>query len=59
MRTQLRAKGLVGNRGGGGDVFKIFFLFPICIIQNNTKSDHFSPKIKLYIHGNMKLNAKS
>ena len=53
MRTYLHAKGLVGTRGGGGyDVLKIF---PICIIQ---KSDHFSPKIKPYIHGNRKSNAK-
>ena len=32
MSTLLRAKGLVGTRGGGGDVLK-YFLFPICIIQ--------------------------
>ena len=40
MRTHLHAKGLVGTRGGGGgggnDVLKIFFLFPICIIQKVT-----------------------
>ena len=35
MRTHLRAKGLVGT-WGGGDVLKIFFLFPICIIQKVT-----------------------
>ena len=36
MRAHLRAKGLVGIRGGGGDVLKIFFLFPICIMQKAT-----------------------
>ena len=42
--------------GGGGDVLKIFFLFPIYIIQKVTI---FSPKIKPYINGNRKSNAKS
>ena len=41
---------------GGNDVFKIFVLFSY---MYNTKSDYFSPKIKPYIHGNRKLNAKS
>ena len=39
MRTHLRAKGLVGTRGGGGgggDFLKMFFIFPICIIQKVT-----------------------
>ena len=56
MRTHLRAKGLVGTRGGGGDdVLKIFFIS----YMYNTKSDHFSPKFKPYIHGNRKSKAKS
>ena len=38
--------------GGGGDFFSISFMY-------NTKSDHFSPKIKLCIYGNRKSNAKS
>ena len=41
--------------GGGGDVLKIFSLS----YMYNTKSDHFSPKIKPYIYGNTKSNAKS
>ena len=32
---------LGGGGGGGDDVLKIFFLYPICIMQKN---DHFSPK---------------
>ena len=40
---------------GGNDVLKIFFYF----LYVYTKSDHFSPKIKLYIYGNGKSNAKS
>ena len=61
MRTPLRAKGLVGTRGGGGgvgggnDVLKIFSIS----YMYNTKSDHFSPKIKPYIYANRKPNAKS
>ena len=39
---------------GGDDVLKYF-----SISYMFTKSDHFSPKIKPYIHGNRKLNAKS
>ena len=42
-------KGLIGTRGN--DVLKIF--------MDNTKSDHFSAKIKPYIYGNRKSNAKS
>ena len=55
MRTHLRAKGLVGTRGGG-EIFQKYFS-----ISNmyNTKSDHFSQKIKPYIYGNRKSNAKS
>ena len=44
-----------GGGGGGNDVLKIFFYF----YMYNTKSDHFRPKIKPYIHGNRKSNAKS
>ena len=40
---------------GGNDVLKIFSIS----YMYNTKSDHFSPKIKLYIYGNRKSNAKS
>ena len=60
MRTHLHAKGLVGTRGGGGgggDVLKKYF-FSISNMYN-TKSDHFSPKIKPHIHGNRKSSAKS
>ena len=39
---------------GGADVLKYF---PISYI-NNTKRDHFGPKIKPYIHGNSTPNAK-
>ena len=49
MRTHLRSKGLVGTRGGD-DVLKIFSIS----YMYNTKRDHFSPKIKPYIHGNRK-----
>ena len=46
MRTHFRAKVLVGTRGGGGgggnDVLKIFFLFPIFIIQKVT---NLAPKL--------------
>ena len=47
----------LGGGGGGGknDVLKIFSIS----YKYNTKSDHFSPKIKPYIHGNRKSNAKS
>ena len=47
--------GLAGGGGGeGGDVFlkKNSYIY-------NTKSDHFSPKLKPYIYGNRKSNAKS
>ena len=40
---------------GGNDVLKIFFVS----YMYNTKSNHFSPKIKPYIYGNRKSNAKS
>ena len=39
-----------------GLCFKSIFLFSY---MYNTKSDHFSPKIKMYIKGNSKSNAKS
>ena len=55
MRTHLRAKGLVGT-WGGNDVFKKYFSISY---MYNTKSDHFSPKIKPYIYGNRKSIAKS
>ena len=54
MRTHLCAKGLVGTQGG--------MMFQKCFSIShmyNTKSDHFSPKIKPYIYGNRKSNAKS
>ena len=41
--------------GGGGDVLKYFSIS----YMYNTKSDNFSPKIKPYVHGNMKSNAKA
>ena len=41
--------------GGGDDVLKIFSIS----YMYNTKSDHFSPKIKPYIYGKRKSNAKS
>ena len=37
-------------------IFKTYFSISYMC---NTKSDHFSPKIKLYIYGNRKSNAKS
>ena len=54
MRTHLRAKGLVGTRGGM--MFKKYFSISY---MHNTKSDHFRPKIKPYIYRNRKPNAKS
>ena len=47
MGTHLRAKGLVGTRRGDD----VLFIFSISYMYN-AKSDHFSPKIKPYIHGN-------
>ena len=48
--------GLGGGGGGGGnDVLNYFSIS----YMYNTKSGHFSPKIKLYIYGNRKSNAKS
>ena len=41
---------------GGNDVFENIFSISY---MYNTKSDHFSPKIKPYIHGNRTSNAKS
>ena len=55
MRTYLLAKGLVGTRGVGVMFQKYFSIS----YMYNTKSDHFSPKIKSYTHGNWKSNAKS
>ena len=49
----LPAKGLVGT--WGDNVLKYFSISYIF----NTKSDHFSPKIKPHIHGNRKSNAIS
>ena len=44
-------------KGGGGEMmFKKYFSISY---MYNTKSDHFSPKIKLYIHGYRKSNSKS
>ena len=48
-----------GGSGGGrgrGMTFKKYFSFSY---MYNTKSDHFSPKIKPDIHGNRKSNAIS
>ena len=45
----------ISNNSGGDDVLKIFFI----AYMYNTKCDHLSPKIKLYIHGNRKSKAKS
>ena len=56
MRTHLCAKGLIRTRGGGGIMFQKYFSI---FYMYNTKSDHFSPKIKQYSYGNMKSNAKS
>ena len=53
--AHLRAKGLVRTRGGGVIFKKIFSISNMY----NTKSDHFSPKIKQYIYGNRISNAKS
>ena len=58
MRTQLRAKGLVWTRGGGGGD-DVFFKKKSISYMYNTKSDHFSPQIKLYIWRSRKSNAKS
>ena len=57
MRTHLRAKGFVGTRGGGGIMLKKYFSI---FNMYNTKSDHFSPKIKPYIMeiGNQMQNHK-
>ena len=57
MRTHLRAKVLVGTRGGGNDVLKIFLLFPICIIQKVTT---LAPKLsRTFMEiGNQKENHK-
>ena len=54
MGTHILAKGLVGTRGGMmlKKYFSISYMY-------NAKSDHFNPKIKLYIHGNGKSNATS
>ena len=53
----LTCKRISWNSGGGGDdVLKMFFLFPICIIL---KSDHLSAKIKPYVYGSRESNAKS
>ena len=41
---------------GGNDVLKIFFSISYVY---NTNIDYFSPKIKPYIYGNRKSNAKS
>ena len=49
-------KDLLGLRVGGGGKFKIFFSISY---MYNSKSDHFSPKIRPFIYGNRKLNAKS
>ena len=50
MRTHWPAKGLEWDYIL--EYFSISYMY-------NTKSDHFSPKIKLYIQGNRKLKAKS
>ena len=52
----LTCKRISWNLGGGNDVLKkinsISYMY-------DTKSDHFSTKIKPYIYGNRKSNAKS
>ena len=51
----LTCKRISWNLGGGDDVLKYFSIS----YMYNTKNDHFSPKIKPYIYGNRKSNAKS
>ena len=51
MRTHLPEKDRLGLEGN--NVLKIFFYF-LYIDMFDTKSDHFSPKIKPYVHGNKK-----
>ena len=52
----LTCKRISWDLGGGG----MMFLKKISIsYMYNTKSDHFSPKIKPYVYGNRKSNAKS
>ena len=52
----LRCKRIIWDSGGGVDVLKIFFSLSY---MYNTKGDHFSLKIKPYIYGKRKSNAKS
>ena len=49
MRTHVRAKGLVETRGGGGGGGDDVLKYSSISYMYNAKSDHFSPKIKLYI----------
>ena len=54
--NKLTCKRIRWNSGGGrNDVLKYFSIS----YMYNTKCDHFSPKIKHYIYGNRKSNAKS
>ena len=51
----LMCKRISWDSGGGDDVLKYFSISYVY----NTKSDRFSPKIKPYIYGGRKSNAKS